>query len=260
MNNDRHHDKQISAAYQDLAKERAPEHLDHEVLRMAKANAERPQYSRWIAWSRPLAWAATVALCLAITLEVTQVTTQDDMAIETVPAKDAAAASVPAAELQKNMREQKSELDMDEQLKLTGSASDSLLDSKADTISSEKSSAARSAAKQADSEPAAAGRMRQSADLAEAESIEEVTVAPAMDFEVKEANELRREDGNVSAGIAASQTLAADMPVSECSAESRSKPESWLECIRDLEAAGDTEAAARQSGNLIEVFPDFKLP
>ena len=260
MNNDRHHDEQISAAYQDLAKERAPEHLDHQVLSMAKANAKRPQYSRWIAWSRPLAWAATVALCLAITLEVTQVTTPADIANETVPAEVTAPAAVRAPELQKDKREQKPEQDMDEQLKLTGSASDSLLDSKADTVGSEKSSAARSAAKQAVSEPAAAVRMRQSGDLAEAESIEEVTVAPAMDFEDKEANELRREDGSVSAGIAASQALAADMPVSECSAESRSKPESWLECIRDLEAAGDAEAAARQSENLIEVFPDFKLP
>ena len=252
MNNDRHHDEQVSAAYQDLAKERTPEHLDHQVLRMAKANAGRPRYSRWIAWSRPLAWAATVALCLAITLEVTQVTTPDNKFIENIPAEVATPAAVRAPELQKDKREQKSDLDMNEQFKLAESMDD--------TVSSEKSSAARSAAKQAVSEPAAAVRMRQSADLAEAESIEEATVAPTMDFQVKEANELRREDGNVSAGIAASQALAADMPVNECSAESRSKPESWLECIRDLEAAGDAEAAARQSENLIEVFPDFKLP
>ena len=252
MNNDRHHDEQVSAAYQDLAKERTPEHLDHQVLRMAKANAGRPRYLRWIAWSRPLAWAATVALCLAITLEVTQVTTPDNKFIENIPAEVATPAAVRAPELQKDKREQKSDLDMNEQFKLAESMDD--------TVSSEKSSAARSAAKQAVSEPAAAVRMRQSADLAEAESIEEATVAPTMDFQVKEANELRREDGNVSAGIAASQALAADMPVNECSAESRSKPESWLECIRDLEAIGDAEAAARQSENLIEVFPDFKLP
>jgi hypothetical protein len=256
MSNDRHHDEQVSAAYQDLAKERTPEHLDHQVLRMAKANAERPQYSRWTAWSRPLAWAATVALCLAITLEVTQVTTPDPMATETGPAEVAAPASLLAPEPQKDKREQKSEQDMDEQLELSKSTSDSM----ADAISSDKNSAARSAAKQTVSEPAAAGRMRQSADLAEAESIEEGTVAPAMSFEVKEANELRREAGSVSAGYAASQALAADMPVSECPEEARSKPESWLECIKTLEASGDVEAAIRQRENLIEVFPDFKLP
>jgi hypothetical protein len=235
MSNDRHHDEQVSAAYRDSARERTPEHLDHQVLRMAKANAERPQYSRWMAWSRPLAWAATVALCLAITLEVTQLRTPDHVALETVPAKVAAPASKPAPELQKDKREQMLDTDMDERLRRTESASDSM----ADAISDEKKSTARGASKQAVSEAATAGRMRQSADLAEAESVEELSVAPA---------------------YAASHALAADMPVGECSVESRLEPESWLECITDLEAAGDAEAAARQRETLIEVFPDFKLP
>jgi hypothetical protein len=160
--------------------------------------------------------------------------------METVPAEVAAPASKPAPELQKDKREQMLDTDMDERLKLTESASDSM----ADATSYEKKSAARGASKQAVSEAAAAGRMRQSADLAEAESVEE----------------LRREDGSVSAGYAAAPALAADMPVSECSVASRLEPESWLECITDLEAAGDAEAAARQRETLIEVFPDFKLP
>jgi hypothetical protein len=254
MSNDRHHDEQISAAYQDLAKERVPEHLDNSVLRMAKANIERPKYSRWSAWSRPLAWTATVALCLAITLEVTQVPAPDGMATESIPADLAAPASalVLAPELQKDKREQASKQDMEQQLKLT--------DSMSDAISSEKISPARSAAKQTVNEPAPAGRMRQSADLAAAESIEEGTVAPEMAIEVKEASELRREDGSVSVGYAAAGALAADMPIDECSEENRAEPESWLKCIDALEAAGDVDAASRQRENLIAVFPDFKLP
>jgi hypothetical protein len=102
--------------------------------------------------------------------------------------------------------------------------------------------------------------MRQSADLAEEESIAELVATPAMDLEVKAASELRREDGSVSAGYAASQALAADMPADECSEDIRAEPESWLECIDELEASGDVEAASRQRENLIEVFPDFKLP
>jgi hypothetical protein len=252
MSNDRHHNEQVSVAYQDLAKERVPEHLDNSVLRMAKSNVERPKYSRWTAWSRPLAWAATVSLCLAITLEVTQVPAPDDMAKEFIPAEVAAPASAIAPELQKDKREHALEQDMDQQLNLTESMSDA--------ISSEKISPARSAAKQTVNEPAPAGRMRQSGDLAEAESIEEVTVAPAMALEFKEANELRHEDGPVSAGYAAAGALAADMPIDECSEENRAEPKSWLECIDALEASGDVEAASRQRENLIEVFPDFKLP
>jgi len=257
MSNDRHQDEQISAVYQDLARERVPEHLDDSVLRMAKANAERPRYSRWVAWSRPLAWAATVALCLAITLEFTQVQAPDDLASESIPAEIAAPASLRAPELQKDKREQTSEQDMDQQFNFNESMSDAI---SAETMSSEKISPARSAAKQTANEPDPAGRMRQSGDLAEAESIEEVAVAPAMAIEVKEASEMRRESGSISAGYAASSGLAADMPIDECSEENRAEPESWLECIDELEASGDVEAASRQRENLIEVFPDFKLP
>lgn len=256
MNNDRHHDEQVSAAYQDLAKERAPRHLDDKVMRMARTSAERPQYSRWMAWSRPLAWAATVAFSLAILLEITQVTTPDDMATDTIPAEVAAPAAARAPEPQKDKREQVAEQDMDQQLNVAKSMSDSM----SDAISSEKISPARSAAKQTVNEPAPAGRMRQSTDLADAESFEEVAVAPAMAIEVKETNELRREDESFSAGYAASGALAADMPSDACSAEIRAEPESWLECIDALEASGDVEAATRQRENLIEVFPDFKLP
>jgi hypothetical protein len=252
MSNDRHHDEQVSAAYQDLAKERVPEHLDNSVLRMAKANVERPKYSRWTAWSRPLAWAATVVLCLAITLEVTQVTAPDKITTESIPAEVAAPAAALAPELQMDKREHALEQDMDQQLKLT--------DSKSDAISSEKISPSRSAAKQFANEPVPASRMRQSTDLAEAESIEEVIVEPEMAIEVKAASELRREDGSFSVGITASSTLAADMPIDECPEKNRAEPESWLECIDALEASGDVEAASRQRENLIEVFPDFKLP
>ncbi len=234
MSNDRHQDEQVSAAYQSMARERTPEHLDQKVLRMAKSSAERPLYSRWIAWGRPLAWAATVALCLAITLEVTQVTTPDDVATETAAEEVSSPAAMFTPELQKDKQEQASKIS----------------DSMANAISAEEHSPARSATKQFITEPAPAVQLQQSADFADAESIEEV----------KEAKELRREYGSTSAGRASSMALAADMPASECAEEIRLEPESWLECIIALEAAGDAEAATRQRENLIEVFPDFKLP
>jgi hypothetical protein len=63
-------DALVSQAYRDLADERTPEHLDRTILRAA-AKAARPRYSRFIAWTRPLAWAATVMLSVALVLEVT---------------------------------------------------------------------------------------------------------------------------------------------------------------------------------------------
>jgi hypothetical protein len=236
MSNDRHHDEQVSAAYQDLAAERTPERLDQNVLRMAKAAAGRPLYSRWIAWSRPLAWAATIALCLAITLEFTQVSTLQDVANKDAPAEVTTPASAVAPELRKDKREQAPEQDMDRQFERAKSSPDSM----ADALRSEKIAPARSASKPAANEAEAVGRMRQSAGLIEEESIKEATIEPAMDFEVK--------------------AIAADSLVNECADEMRSQPESWLECIAALEASGDKEAALRQRKNLEEAFPDFRLP
>ena len=65
-------DPLVSAGYRDLATERTPESLDNAVLKKARANA-RPKYGRLRLWVRPLAWAATVAISLAIVLQVTQV-------------------------------------------------------------------------------------------------------------------------------------------------------------------------------------------
>ena len=58
-------DEQVSTTYRELASERAPDHLNEKVLRKAAQRAARPPYSRSIMWTRPLAWAATIALCLA---------------------------------------------------------------------------------------------------------------------------------------------------------------------------------------------------
>ena len=63
-------DALVSQAYRDFADERTPEHLDRTILRAA-AKAARPRYSRFIAWTRPMAWAATIMLSVALVLEVT---------------------------------------------------------------------------------------------------------------------------------------------------------------------------------------------
>lgn len=211
MSNDRHQDEQVSAAYRDLAAEHTPQHLDERILRMAKANAKSPRYSRWIAWSRPLAWATTAALCLAIALDFTQLTTPDGVVLEAEPEKVATPAAVAAPELRKEELEQVPGRERDQRADL------------ADTLDGEKQSPARSVNSRA-------------------------------------ASEMRGNFSSPSAEIASSKTLAADVAVSECSEESRQTPESWLECIDALQAAGDTEAASRQRENLLDLFPEFKLP
>lgn len=225
MNNDNIDDRQVSAAYKDLASERAPEHLDSHVLRMAKSRVEHLPFSRWTSWSRPLAWAATVALCLAITLEVTQVKSPQDKTSATAPAAPAAAAP---------------DSDADQAFDLQ--------DSMADSIDSEKISPARSAAKQVANETLPEA-------VAEAESVLEARQEP-----VQKRAERSAAATYSSSGLAAPAGIAADMRDGECSAEARAEPETWLECIAALEAGGDQQAAARQREMLIDTFPDFNLP
>lgn len=63
--------RQVSSLYRELAQEQTPDHLDTQVLKDAK-KAARSGYARSRRWTRPLAWAAMIMLCLAITLQVTR--------------------------------------------------------------------------------------------------------------------------------------------------------------------------------------------
>jgi hypothetical protein len=62
-------DPRVTQTYRDLATEKAPAALDDKVLAMAAAAARTP-YGLARAWMRPVAWAATIGLCLAIVVEV----------------------------------------------------------------------------------------------------------------------------------------------------------------------------------------------
>jgi hypothetical protein len=63
MKQDDSGDPRVSAAYQQMADERTPEHLDHVILNAARG-AARPRWNKAIAWLRPAAWVATIGVCL----------------------------------------------------------------------------------------------------------------------------------------------------------------------------------------------------
>jgi len=67
----RENDQLVSDVYRILARERTPDRLDQEVLRLA-GHQGRTRYSRTRAWIRPMAWATTIGLCFAIMLEVSR--------------------------------------------------------------------------------------------------------------------------------------------------------------------------------------------
>jgi len=64
-------DSLVTRTYKEVASELAPEHLDKAVLKRA-ADAARPRYLKSISWTRPMAWAATITLCVGLVLEITK--------------------------------------------------------------------------------------------------------------------------------------------------------------------------------------------
>jgi len=64
-------DALVTRTYREVADQCVPEHLNRAILQEA-TSAARPRYSRLITWTRPMAWAATVMLSVALVLEVTQ--------------------------------------------------------------------------------------------------------------------------------------------------------------------------------------------
>ena len=68
-------DELVSKTYRDHSNEQVPDALNQRVLKMA-ADKARPSgvlATLFDTWTKPLAWAATIGLSLAIVLEVTQV-------------------------------------------------------------------------------------------------------------------------------------------------------------------------------------------
>ncbi|MGB5490972.1 MAG: hypothetical protein WBM76_09130, partial [Woeseiaceae bacterium] len=84
-------DTLVSKTYKALATERTPDHLNEKVMAMA-ARESRTRYAQARTWVRPLAWAATIGLSLAIVLELTQLPTSGvDTRGHNVPLEPAAA-------------------------------------------------------------------------------------------------------------------------------------------------------------------------
>ena len=236
MTNERQHpdsaaetDETVSATYRELSREGTPNYLNEKVLQQAARTALRPRYSRSIMWTRPLAWAATVGLCLAIVLEVTRVP-----APEIVVRPGLMSPEPVSPELQDSLE---AELPLAPSPKLVSEPVQAPVQMKSEALLDKKSQLGRAAAKQASNEPRSEVRMRDAASEADADLIT-----------VEE-----------TAGIAA-LALPASIATNECAEEVRANPVTWLECIADLEKTGDTEAALRQREALKEAFPQFEMP
>lgn len=277
MRDDRHKDDRVSATYRKLATEHTPEQLDRRILAMAATEAGRPSYSRWISWSRPLAWAATITLCLAITLELVrepalQPTVAPVMENQTGPAADnlqqedvanpdAATPADAGGEARQETFTLSAAEDRDENKAHGDGLAENRLDDPVTAPAKDQQAAKRADdANQSLARPEpqqeAAGSIAKisSADKEELarmrSSVQAGTAPPAEAARARRATE-------TSERAFSGESDSADQA---CAEERRATAETWHECILELEAAGLDAAASHERDELKNSFPDFKRP
>lgn len=249
-------DAAVSAVYRELSAERAPEQLNARILAAARGASRRSSYSRSIRWTRPLAWAATITLSLAILLQMTDLPEPDGrpLAVPGTPRADASRVAEPALEearvddsrLEENQPsretdavEKQSRAEAETVMRDVAPAANPGSGSPGETPQSTQRAPSRAPVTFTDQN---ADMLRQAEDLAEARG-----------GNPSRAAQLR------STGIsaAASPDTAALL---RCSDASRAAADTWFACIERLQAAGHADAADREFEELTAAFPDFERP
>jgi len=253
-------DPAVSRAYHDLARETTPARLDAAVLDSAH-RAARPPYARSRAWTRPLAWAATIALSVAVVLELTRTA---DFVSAPSPAARTVASEIKAADDGERRDRQPPSLVPgfgDETLVVDDRAAPEPVSVASPTVAEKKRQVMDAAAPAEFAESAASP-----ASVPVSQPSAEATAAPAAAARLERENEdllgrahelATMQFGNNSESRAAG---ALESEAAGCPDDTRSDPGLWLECIEELEAAGLDAAADAQRELLEEAFPDFELP
>jgi len=246
-------DAEVSKTYREIATERAPASLNERVLRAANARTGHG-YSRTISWLRPMAWAATIGLCLAIVVELNDVSQLGEPLPErraiqpaSSPEKAVTKAKEPPAGLAAPLAQGRIDQPSEDKRGRSTPAAATL-----DML--ERDEAPSTAAP----EPAREN-LREYVDT----SGFEVDDAPILE----EAEELARmRDGPNQEADAVTPSLASRFAQQEaaislrCDDDVRATPDSWFECIEGLEDAGFEAAANEELAELKEAFPEFEIP
>lgn len=221
INSDEPGDPRVSAAYRQMADERTPEHLDHVVLNTARG-AAKPRWNKAVAWLRPAAWVATIGVCLAIVVEIALLPDPETAEFDSLrPAAAPPAAPSPAA------------------------------------ANRYEKTAPRTA------DPAAAQAVQKTAPVRPAYPESRSDEAEMAD----RARELRQRAPPEDTAPAillrsAPATSRMEEAVTErhCDETATADPNSWLECILELERRGLHEAARLERERLALAFPPAELP
>ena len=217
-------DALVSRTYREAAGEQVPDDLDRAVLHRARQHSSN-RYSRSVIWLRPMAWAATIGLCLAIVVEINNV--PQSMPVPLV---------LPAAPEDALTDAEKLDVEAVEAPRIQGGAATTDMNKAIAPQRFETELRRQRAKKTVDDQ----GRV----DL---QNVPQHSKTEA------------RETGFVQAEIVDSLESKDTAILTTCDEKVRSTPQTWLECIETLEDGGLDAMATEQRELLREAFPDFDI-
>lgn len=276
-------DPLVSRTYRESAAESTPPALDQAVLREARqAGANR--YSRSIMWLRPMAWATTIGLCLAIVVDLSDLP-QPESALMSIPASPSDATGLKG-ELDELVEPKADEEARIEPEKLEQRARKTIDEDGRVNLQSVHQ-LTKAAAEQEDNLPAAAfapdaapartveadfaakrqgtdtGEIADTGGFAETDSFQrnDSPMLEEADALARMPEGKNKESDDKPSYVASSLGLvAAETASTPCDEEAQATPETWFECIEALEDDGLDELARQQREQLQEMFPDFPMP
>lgn len=275
--NDRRNETDIDPAVSDhikaLSDETTPETLDRAVMREARrAIRADNRKGSFGAWFRPLAFIATVALSLAIILDLGDTNifeSSSDSAIEpATPAAVSPALDQPLESAAGN-RDQATLKELKRQEK--SSAGEGQPQDTRSGISAADDAEKPRQGRMSKLQPAAPADAPQAAEPRLPPPEEHAAGGDAFYTESRHAGERVQEAGAdydaAALGRSATRTQSpAPRPSAEallqatptaCSEQQKSAPDEWWKCIEALREAGQAELARLEAKNLRNAFPDF---
>ncbi len=225
-------DELVSKTYRELDSVRTPDHLNQSILRMAADKKAGRNGFFVAAWMRPVTWAATIALSLAIVLELSDVPTAP-VPVDVIPAAESKLES---------LREELTPLDGDalEQLENRAQQPSEFERSWVAEEELPVSAAEKPRARKRPSDQAIVGRTvvdRLDQPVARQKAAAEPVASPAV-FE----DEKKLTDSNRACDDKMQQTAS-----------------TWLECIADLRESGAIVEADREFAALQQKYPDVAV-
>jgi len=220
-------DPEVRALYREIAGETAPGRLDRAVLAEARA-AARPRVGRVTAMLKPVAWAATIGLSLAIVLELTVFNELPDG----LPASDGIAAPEAASEPP------------------AGPAAP------ARSRNAPQAGAPHDAERMDEAMPAPSDRDTSPISM---ESVGDSGTMMLKQAEERARQQLKSSDAAAFRDEARAEGAANGAPRG-CDATVTGDPEAWRACIEDLERRGEQALADAERRRFKQAWPDYELP